>query len=84
MDKAMGTMNSATGTFARQMPNIPAHQDPGPSAGGALMSGLSGAGTVSAIAGTSMGGAALTAMGMSGPVGLGLGAVLGIAGYLLS
>jgi len=80
----MGQLGSAAGTFGSMMKNIPANRAPGPTAGGAIMAGLGGAGTMAAIGGTKMGASALATMGMGGAMGLGVGAALGIGAYLLS
>jgi hypothetical protein len=83
--QAMGGMAQAAGTYGRMMPNIPANRDPGPSAGGAIMAGMSGTGTAAAAAGAlSTAGKATMAGAVGGPVGLTVGAILGIGSYLLS
>jgi hypothetical protein len=85
MQMAMGGMNNAAGTYGSMMKDIPANRDPGPSVGGAIMSGMSGAGTAAATAGAlSTAGQTAMAGAFGGPVGLGVGAMLGIASYLLS
>jgi hypothetical protein len=85
VQQAMGGMNQAAGTYGRMMPNIPANQKPGPTAGGAIMSGMAAAGTTAAAAGAlSTAGKTTMAGAVGGPVGLGVGAVLGIGAYLLS
>lgn len=85
MQQAMGGMNQAAGTYGNMMKDIPANRDPGPSVGGAAMSGLGGAGTMAAIAGTEAGAAGLTALEIgTGGLALGAGALLGIGAYLFS
>jgi hypothetical protein len=90
MQQAMGGMNQAAGTYGRMMPNIPAHQKPGPTAGGAIMSGMSGAGTGAAM-GNFLGATAATETVAAAPVlGMGpagwavAGGIAGIASYLFS
>jgi hypothetical protein len=85
INQAMGGMNQAAGTYGSMMKDIPANRDPGPSAGGAIMSGVSGAATAAAM------GSALTAAGagaaggaVGGPPGMIIGAIVGIGSYLLS
>jgi len=90
MEKAMGGMNQAAGTFGQMDKDIPANQDPGPSAGGAINAGVGGA-MAGATAGSMLGATAATetaamttALGL-GPVGwVGAGLALGIGAYLLS
>jgi hypothetical protein len=90
VQQAMGGMNQAAGTYGRMMPNIPANQKPGPSVGGAVMSGMGGAGTGAAM-GSFLGATAATetapavaALGM-GPAGWAVaGGLLGIGSYLFS
>jgi hypothetical protein len=85
INQAMGGMNQAAGTYGSMMKDIPANRDPGPSAGGAIMSGMAGVGTAAAAAGAlSTAGQSAMAGAFGGPVGLGVGAMLGIASYLLS
>jgi hypothetical protein len=85
MQMAMGGMNNAAGTYGSMMKDIPANRDPGPSVGGAIMSGMSGAGTAAATAGalSTAGQTAMAGM-VGGPPGLLIGAGLGIASYLFS
>ncbi|HEX9972292.1 MAG TPA: hypothetical protein VGD14_09495 [bacterium] len=81
----MQGMSQASGTYGSMMKDIPANRKPGPTAGGAIMSGVGGATAMSALAGTEIGAGALTALGVgTGGVGLALGAALGIGAYLLS
>jgi hypothetical protein len=85
INQAMGGMNQAAGTYGSMMKDIPAHQKPKPTAGGAMMSGMAAAGTTAAAAGAlSTAGKTTMAGAVGGPVGLGVGAVLGIGAYLLS
>jgi len=81
MDKAMGAKQQSSATYGKMQQKI---DKPGPSVGGAAMSGLSGMGTMAAIGGTKMGAAALGAIGLGGTVGLGVGALVGIGSYLFS
>lgn len=88
--KAMSGMGNAANTFGRMGQDIPANRKPGPSAGGAIMSGAGGA-VMGSQVGSMMGAAAATktaamvpALGM-GPVGWAIGGLaLGIGSYLLS
>jgi hypothetical protein len=84
MDKAMGGMDKAAGTYGSMDKDIPANRDPGPTPGGAINAGMGGA-----VAGATVGSmmAAEGAVGLAavgGPVTLGIGAALGIGAYLLS
>jgi len=84
-EKAMQAQNSTGNAYGAMMKDIPANRPPEKSVGGAMMTGLSGAGTMAAIAGTESGAAALTTLGVgTGPMGLLLGAGLGIGAYLFS
>jgi len=76
IDKAFQGMGNAANSYGSMMKDIPANRDPGPSAGGAAMSGLSGAATGAAI------GSAVPGIGTA--VGAAAGAVIGIGSYLLS
>lgn len=73
LDKAMEFMNQGKSAAGSQTQNIPM---PGKTVGGAVTSGLAGAGSAAAI-GSAMGAAA-------GPVGIGAGSLIGMAGYYLS
>ena len=84
MEKAMGGMNNAAGTYGSMMKNIPANGDPGPSVGGAINAGVGGAVAGAALAGTETGAAALGAIGMTGGMAIPVVAALGIGAYLLS
>ena len=94
--KALDGLGMASNTYSKMMKDIPANRDPGPTTGGALMNGLSGAAmgaslgnlTGATAAGVSATGAAIPAT--AGALGLGLGAMtgigaaIGIGAYLLS
>ena len=77
-DKAMGGMSNAAGTYGKTMQNIPANQKPGPTVGGAVMSGAGGAMMGAEI------GSMIAAGSAAGPWGAAIGAVVGIGSYLLS
>lgn len=68
LDRAMGLMSKSQGAAGAMQPNIPL---PEKSVGGGLTAGLSGAGAGAAISG-------------GNPIGAGVGAAVGIAGYYLS
>lgn len=82
LDRAMGSLDSAKSAYASMTKKGP--EDPGPTPGGAMMSGLGAMGTVAVLGETALGGEALAAMGMTGPVGLGVAAALGVGAYLWS
>ncbi len=84
VQQAMGGMAQASGTYGRMMPNIPANQKPGPTAGGAMMAGMSGTGTAATIGSMMAAEGATGLAAVGGPVTLGVGAALGIGAYLLS
>lgn len=75
-------MSMATGTAGSMEKNIP---QPGPTAGGAIMSGAGGAMMASTL-GTGLTGAGYETAGaaVGGPLGLAAGALIGIGSYLLS
>jgi len=78
-------MAQAAGTYGRMQAGQKTKiKRPGPSAGGAIMSGLGGATAMGALGATEAGGAALGALGLGGPVGIGAGTLLGLASYLFS
>lgn len=79
INTAISGMGQAANTFGAMTKAGP--QRPGPTAGGAVMSGVGGAVTASAL-GSAMGGAAGGAVG--GPPGMVVGALMGIGSYLLS
>ena len=72
-DKAMGFMGKAADAYGKMTPDIGG--DPGPSAGGAINAGMSGA-----MAGASM----APMLGVSGMTAGGVGLALGVASYLFS
>ncbi|MDA3807195.1 MAG: hypothetical protein PF440_04695 [Thiomicrorhabdus sp.] len=76
--KALDGLSMASNTYGKMGQNIPANQDPGPSAGGAISAGMGGA-VVGAQIGTYV-----AAGSTAGPVGAVAGAAVGIAAYLLS
>lgn len=98
--KALDGLSAASGTYSKMMKDIPANRDPGPTTGGAISAGLSGAATGAATLGTlgtagtaavaatsttpAIAAAAPTLLG-AGPVGwVAGGLALGIGAYLLS
>jgi len=99
-NKALQGLNDASSTYGKMMKDIPANRDPGPTTGGAISAGMSGAAAGATALGTlgTAGTAAVAAtsttpaiaavapalLGM-GPVGWVAGAAaLGISAYLLS
>ena len=87
MDRALEGLDQAASTYASMDKDIPAEQDPGPTAGGAITAGVSGAvagATTLGALSTSAAGAAPILLGM-GPAGWLIGgAALGASAYLLS
>lgn len=91
INKAMGGMNEAAGTYSKMRQDIPANRDPGPTATGAVTSGAGGAmagaqigttATTTTAATAAAGGAAKGSA--AGWYGAAIGAVIGIGAYLLS
>jgi hypothetical protein len=82
MDKAMGGMDKAAGTYGSMDKDIPANRDPGPTPGGAINAGMGGAVAAASI-GSAMGTGAAAGI-IGGPPGIAIGAALGIGAYLLS
>jgi hypothetical protein len=74
LGKAKGLMGDAATTYSKQQKKNEIKK-PGPTAGGAILSGAS-----MAAAGFGM----LEGTALGGPAGAGIGAVVGLAGYLLS
>lgn len=79
INRANNRMTEASNTYAKLMKDIPANRDPGPTAGGAMMSGMGGAGVGAQIVSMSGKGGAT-----GGYWGAAAGAVVGIGSYLLS
>jgi len=82
MDQASQAMGQAANSFGSMTQDIPANRDPGPSFGGAIGAAAGGAGLASAM-GASFAPAAGASM-MAGPVGLAVGAGVGLLSYLFS
>ncbi len=78
MEKAMQGMSQASNTSGGMMKDIPANRKPEPTVGGAAMSAL-GAGAAGAQTA-----ALVSASAAAGPIGLAIGATIGLGSYLLS
>lgn len=83
INSAISGMGQASNSLASMTKDV-GYKQPGHTAGGAIMNGLGGAGTMAAIGATESGAAALGSLGLGGPIGLGVGALLGIGSYLFS
>lgn len=77
VSRAMGGMSQASSTYGKMTQDIPAHRAPGPTTGGAMLSGFGGA-----AAGAQMGDL-VSSSPNSGGYGAIAGTAIGIGGYLL-
>lgn len=84
MGRAMSSLDASSNAYKSMMPNIPANQKPGPTPGGAILSGAGGAMMGAQVGAMTAAEGAKGLAAVGGPWALGIGTGIGLLSYFLS